>query len=41
MAFEENPLWGVLLALGVALSLGFVVEVVRHYLQRRRATETP
>jgi membrane protein DedA with SNARE-associated domain len=36
--FEENPLWGVLLALGIALSLGFVVELVRHYLQRRRAT---
>jgi len=36
--FEENPLWGVLLALGVALSLGFVVEIVRHYRQRRRET---
>ena len=36
--FEENPLWGVLLALGIALSLGFVVEIVRHYLQRRQAT---
>ncbi len=35
--FEENPLWGVLLALGIALSLGFVIELVRHYLQRRRA----
>ena len=32
--FEENPLWGVVLALGIALSLGFVVEVVRHYLKR-------
>lgn len=36
--FEQNPLWGVLLALGIALSLGFVVEAVRHYLQRRRTT---
>jgi membrane protein DedA with SNARE-associated domain len=34
--FEENPLWGVLLALGLALSVGFVIELVRHYLQRRR-----
>ena len=34
--FENNPLWGVLLALGIALSLGFVVEAVRHYRQRRR-----
>ena len=33
--FEENPLWGVLLALGIALSLGFVVEAVRHFRQRR------
>jgi membrane protein DedA with SNARE-associated domain len=35
--FEEHPLWGVLLALGIALSVGFLVEVVRHYRQRRRA----
>ncbi len=35
--FEENPLWGVLLALGIALSLGFLVELVRHYRQRRQA----
>ena len=33
--FEENPLWGILLALGIALSLGLLVEVVRHYRQRR------
>ena len=33
--FEENPFWGVLLAIGFALSLGFVVEAVRHYRQRR------
>ena len=36
-AFENNPFWGVLLAIGLALSLGFVVEALRHYLQRRRA----
>jgi membrane-associated protein len=35
--FEDNPLWGVLLALGIALSLGLAVEAVRHYRQRRRA----
>jgi membrane-associated protein len=35
--FEDNPLWGVALALGIALSLGFVIEVVRHLRQRRRA----
>ena len=33
--FEDNPLWGVALALGIALSLGFVVEAVRHVRQRR------
>jgi len=33
--FEENPFWGVLLAVGFALSLGFVVEALRHYRQRR------
>ena len=33
--FEENPLWGILLAVGLALSLGLLVEVVRHYRQRR------
>jgi membrane-associated protein len=38
--FEENPLWGVLLALAVALSLGLLVEVVRHYRQRRRTAES-
>ena len=39
--FEENPLWGVLLALGIALSLGFLVEAVRHYRQRRRSRLSP
>ncbi len=36
--FEDHPLWGVALALGIALTLGFVVEAVRHYRQRRQAT---
>jgi membrane protein DedA with SNARE-associated domain len=35
--FEDHPLWGVLLALGIALGLGFLVEVVRHYRKRRHA----
>lgn len=35
--FEEHPFLGVALALGVALSLGFLVEVVRHRRQRRQA----
>jgi membrane-associated protein len=33
--FEDHPLWGVALALGIALTLGFVVELVRHLRQRR------
>ncbi len=33
--FEDHPLWGVALALSIALTLGFVVEGVRHYRQRR------
>ncbi len=36
--FENNPLWGVALALGIALSIGFVIELVRHFLKRRRGT---
>jgi len=36
--FEEHPVWGVVLALGIALTAGLVVEVVRHYRQRRQAT---
>ena len=35
--FEDNPLWGVGLALAFALALGLAVEVIRHYRQRRRA----
>ena len=34
--FEDHPFFGVLLALGIALTLGLVVEVVRHWRQRRR-----
>jgi membrane-associated protein len=37
--FEENPFLGILLALGIALTLGLLVEVVRHYRQRRATTE--
>lgn len=33
--FEDHPLWGVALALGIALTLGLVVELVRHVRQRR------
>lgn len=33
--FENHPLWGVALALGLALTLGLVIEVVRHALARR------
>jgi membrane-associated protein len=36
--FEERPLLGVALALGIALSLGSLIEFVRHVRQRRRAT---
>jgi membrane protein DedA with SNARE-associated domain len=34
--FENHPFYGVLVALGVALTLAFVVEVVRHARARRR-----
>jgi membrane-associated protein len=33
--FEEHPLWGVAIALGIAFSLGLTVEAVRHFRQRR------
>jgi membrane protein DedA with SNARE-associated domain len=40
--FEDHPLWGVGLALGIALALGFVVEAVRHWRGRRaRAIPAP
>jgi membrane-associated protein len=35
--FEENPVWGLLLAFAVASSLALAVELVRHY-RRRRTT---
>jgi membrane-associated protein len=34
--FEDNPVWGLVLALAIALSVGLLVEVVRHFLKRRR-----
>jgi membrane protein DedA with SNARE-associated domain len=37
--FEDHPLWGVALALGIALSLGLLVELVRHRRARRRVAE--
>ena len=36
--FEEHPVWGVVLALGIALTLGLVVELVRHVRKRRSTT---
>jgi membrane protein DedA with SNARE-associated domain len=35
--FEESPWLGLLIALAIALSLGFVVELVRHVRNRRIA----
>jgi membrane protein DedA with SNARE-associated domain len=34
--FEDHPFWGLALAIAIALSLGLLVEVVRHVLKRRR-----
>ena len=34
--FENHPWFGLFIALGVALSVGFLVEAVRHLRQRRR-----
>ncbi len=34
--FENHPFWAIALALGIALTLGFVVEAVRHLRQRRK-----
>ena len=36
--FENHPWLGLLLALGIALSLGFLVEAVRHLRERRSAS---
>ena len=33
--FEDHPLWGVALALGIALTLGLAVEAIRHVRARR------
>jgi membrane-associated protein len=35
--FENHPFWGLVLALGIAMSLGFVIEGVRHWRSRRTA----
>jgi membrane protein DedA with SNARE-associated domain len=35
-AFEDNPLKGVVLGIGLALAVTLVVEVVRHRLKKRR-----
>jgi membrane protein DedA with SNARE-associated domain len=34
--FEDHPVWGLLLALGIAMTAGFVIESIRHLRQRRR-----
>jgi membrane-associated protein len=34
--FEENPVWGVVLAIVLAVSLGALVELIRHLRKRRR-----
>lgn len=36
--FEENPVWGLLLAFAVATTLALLIEAVRHFRQRRRTT---
>ena len=35
--FENHPFWGLLIALGIAMSVGFLIEAVRH---RRRRSST-
>jgi membrane protein DedA with SNARE-associated domain len=39
--FEDHPFWALGLALGIAISLGFAVEIVRHYLRRRKPAPEP
>jgi len=34
--FEDHPVWGLVLALGIAMTLGLLVEVLRHYRKRGR-----
>jgi membrane-associated protein len=34
--FEDHPVWGLLLALAIALTAGLVIEAVRHLRNRRR-----
>ena len=36
--FEENPLWGLLLAFVIASGIAVAVELVRHYRRRRQTT---
>ena len=38
--FENHPLWGLLIALGIAMSVGFVIEAVQHW-RRRRSSRAP
>ncbi|TDO55534.1 membrane protein DedA with SNARE-associated domain [Kribbella sp. VKM Ac-2571] len=38
-AFEDNPLKGVILGIGLALAVTLVVEVVRHRLKKRRQAQ--
>jgi membrane-associated protein len=35
-AFEDNPLKGVVLGIGLALGVTLIVELVRHHLRKRR-----
>ncbi|TWD84311.1 membrane protein DedA with SNARE-associated domain [Kribbella amoyensis] len=38
-AFEDNPLKGVILGIGLALAVTLIVEVVRHQLRKRRTAQ--
>jgi membrane-associated protein len=40
-AFEDNPLKGVILGIGLALAVTLIVEVVRHRLKKKRAQVAP